>query len=372
MSNNKKKISVALAGLGFGEKVHLPALISNKGMTPLALWHPREERLKESCEKHGLKGYQDWSKLIKDPEIDAIILTTPPEPRYELAREALLAGKHLLLEKPVALEATQIADLQRLAMKHHLSVAVDFEYRAVPLFMQAKKILSEAILGDLWLVKLDWLMSSRADETRPWNWYSLAEKGGGVIGALGTHAFDLLHWLIGPTTSLGGQISTSIRQRPSYEDNTLKKVSSEDVALGQLELSSFNQNAIVPAQVTLSAIARNGRGCWLEIYGSKGTLLLGSDNQKDYVHGFGLWISKGGDQLVRVNPDKEFGFSKTWTDGRIAPVSRIQGWWGESIRNNQPMVPGLTEGLASQQVCEKLQESALTGQRQKNQLGSTN
>ena len=77
-----------------------------------------------------------------------------------------------------------------------MSVCVDFEYRAVPLFLQTKKIIDENILGKIYLIKLDWLMGSRSDPKRAWNWYSLREKGGGVIGALGTHAFDMLNWFL--------------------------------------------------------------------------------------------------------------------------------------------------------------------------------
>ena len=94
-----------------------------------------------------------------------------------------------------------------------MSVCVDFEYRAVPLFLQTKKIIDENILGKIYLIKLDWLMGSRSDPKRAWNWYSLREKGGGVIGALGTHAFDMLNWFFGESIKVSGKISTSIKER---------------------------------------------------------------------------------------------------------------------------------------------------------------
>ena len=195
-------IGVAVAGLGFGEKVHLPALHANPDLRPVALWHPRRERLDAACAVHGLPGYDGWDALLADPAVEAVIIATPPEPRFELARRALEAGKHLLLEKPIALHADQACELQRLAIAKGLSVAVDYEYRAVPLFMQAERLLRSGAVGQPWLVKLDWLMGSRADPSRGWNWYSQASKGGGVIGALGTHAFDMLAWLVGPVASV--------------------------------------------------------------------------------------------------------------------------------------------------------------------------
>ena len=355
---DQKTIGVAIAGLGFGEKVHLPALYKNKNLNPVALWHPREARLKTACDKYHLKGHQNWSNIINDPQIDAIIIATPPEIRYELAIEALSAGKHLLLEKPVAITSDEIISIQKLALRNRLSVAVDFEYRAVPIFMQLKNMLDKNIIGTPWLIKLDWLMSSRADESRAWNWYSESTKGGGVIGALGTHAFDLLHWLFGETRSVTGKTVTAIRNRPFHSENQLKEVTSEDICLAQLEMSGISSDLHLPAQVTLSSVSRNGRGCWLEIYGSQGSLILGSDNQKDYVHGFSLWLAEKGKKIVSIKAEKELLFDKTWEDGRIAPVARVQSWWSNSIIHRTPMIPGLTEGLLSQKVCERIKESS--------------
>lgn len=195
----KQGIGVAIAGLGFGESVHLPAIKAGKCLKPLGIWHPRSKRLNESSNKNLIPAFENWNLLLKNSQVEAIILATPPAPRFKLAIEALEAGKHLLLEKPVALNSHEIEELQRKAIQKNLSVAVDFEYRAVPLFMQAERMISQGLVGDPWLVKLDWLMSSRANTSRPWNWYSDKDIGGGVLGALGTHAFDTLHWLFGPT-----------------------------------------------------------------------------------------------------------------------------------------------------------------------------
>ena len=362
-SKMNKSIGVAIAGLGFAESVHIPALTANPEFELIALWHPRESRLKEACDKYQVKGYTDWGSLLEDKQIEAIIIATPPKPRFQLAFEALDAGKHLLLEKPVAMNTKEIQELQKLSLQKKLSIAVDFEYRAVPLFMQAKRLIDQGFLGEPWLVKFDWLMSSRADKTRPWNWYSQAEEGGGVLGALGTHAFDILHWLFGPTNKVNGVVSTSIKERINPKTNESLQVTSEDIALAQIELFGIENNIYVPAQVSLSAVTRSGRGCWLEFYGSEGTLILGSDNQKDYVHGFGLWKAISGEQAKSVTPDKDLIFSKTWSDGRIAPVSRLQGWWAKSIISGVPMIPGLAEGLASQKVCDLIKESVEIGKK---------
>ena len=346
-------IGVAVAGLGFGEKVHLPALEACSDLCSAALWHPRRQRLDEACLAHGLVGYDDWNALLNDPSVEAVVIATPPAPRFELARRALEAGKHLLLEKPIALSADQAKELQRLAIARGLSVAVDYEYRAVPLFMQAERLLRSGAVGTPWLVKLDWLMGSRSDPARSWNWYSQADQGGGVIGALGTHAFDMLGWLIGPVASVQALNSVSIKDRP-HPKGGLAPVDAFDVSLVQAHLDWQGRPDVpVPAQISLSSVSRNGRGFCLDITGSDGSLLLSSSNQKDYVHGFELLHAPLGEDFRSVQADSDLEFAETWSDGRIAPVARVLGWWAQSIRSGRPMVPGLAEGVLSREACDR-------------------
>ena len=360
MINTDNPLRIAIAGLGFGESVHIPASLSNKNIELVGLWHPRPERLKEACNKHNLRAYETWEDLVNDSKVDGIIIATPPAPRYELALEAIKEGKHLLLEKPTCLNSEEVKELQRNALKMNLQIAVDYEYRAVPLFIQAKRIINQKKIDEPYFIKLDWLMSSRANPDRPWNWYSDQDSGGGVLGALGSHAFDMLHWLIGPTHSLSAINSTSIKQRLCKKSKTLKKVTSEDVSISQLKIKSIN-NTLIPVQVNLSAVSKQSKGFSLEIYGSNGTLILSSENQNDYVHGFGLWYSSEEGVLKNIQPDPDLSFSKIWTDGRIAPVARIQSWWVQSIKDGTPVIPGLAEGLASQMVCDRVKESSSIG-----------
>ena len=352
------KYNIAIAGTGFGASVHLPALKDSENLNAYSFFYHQESKKKEIENKYGLKCYSNWFELISNNNIDGIIIATPPETRFELAKEALKNRKHLLLEKPVAITSEQIEELQRIALRENLSVCVDFEYRVVPHFLQAKEIIDQNKLGNIFLIKLDWIMSSRSNPDREWNWYSLSEKGGGVIGALGTHAFDILHWFFGDLKNVSAQISTSIKKRP--KSNQMFKVTSEDICLANVEIENLYGN-LLPCQISLSSVSKNGSGFNLEIYGSDGSLFLKSDNQTDYVHGFRLLCSDKENKLNLINPKNEFNFKKTWADGRIAPVKAIHSLWAESIKNGTPIIPGLSEGLISQKVSEGIKQSASSG-----------
>ena len=360
MKISNKMINIAIAGYGFGRKVHLEALKESKTLNPLFFYHPNEEKKSEIEKGTKLKCFSNWNKLISDKNIDGIIISTPPEFRFELAKEALISNKNILLEKPVALDSREIEELQIIALKNNLSVCVDFEYRGVPLFLQTKEILNNHLLGDIYLIKLDWLMGSRSDPEREWNWYSSKEKGGGVIGALGTHAFDILHWFFGDIKKVSGKISTSIKSRPEPRSGEMHEVTSEDICLANIEIKSFSEESI-PCQLSLSSISKSGRGFSMEVYGSEGSLFLSSNNQKDYVHGFNLNLIDKSNQIKAIRANERYKFKKTWLDGRIAPVKYIHNLWSQSIKNKTPVIPGLREGLQSQRVCEAIKVSSETG-----------
>ena len=348
-------LRVAVAGLGFGRKVIVPALRATAATTVTALWHPDPHKVAAAAQGEEVQGFSDFSALLEDERVDGVVIATPPAVRAPLARQAMAAGKPVFLEKPVALSSAEARQLRIQALQGELVCGVDFEYRAVPLFRQLAALVQQGVVGQPWLVKLDWLMSSRADPARPWSWYARRDQGGGVVGALGVHAFDLLTWLLGPVASVQASLSTAVTARPDPLSGWLRSCDAEDVALIQL---TFARGGV--AQVSLSSVARNGRGMWLELYGRDGQVVLGSGNQKDYVHGFTLQVARHGGPLELQEEESAYGFARTWPDGRIAPVARLLDWWAAAVREGRPMVPGLAEGLASQAVADAVQKASAT------------
>lgn len=356
MSSTVPPLRVAVAGLGFGRKVIVPALRATASTTVTALWHPDPHKVTAAAQGEEVQGFSDFSALLADRQVDGVVIATPPMVRADLARQAMAAGKPVLLEKPVALSAAEARQLRIQALQRELVCGVDFEYRAVPLFQQLAALVQQGVIGQPWLVKLDWLMSSRADPGRPWSWYARRDQGGGVVGALGVHAFDLLTWLFGPVASVQARLSTAVTARPDPASGWLRNCDAEDVALIQLAFARGGA-----AQVSLSSVARHGRGMWLEIYGSDGQVVLGSGNQKDYVHGFTMQVARRGGSLEPQAEESAYGFARTWPDGRVAPVARLLDWWATAVGEGRPMVPGLAEGLASQVVADAVRKASETG-----------
>jgi predicted dehydrogenase len=357
LSEAGAEIGVALVGTGFGQKVHLPGLTAHHRTRVVAVYHRDPAQARSIAQSHGIPYPRSTiAEVLALPQVQGVSIATPPFLHYEQAKAVLLADKHLLLEKPTTLSASEAAELHRIALDRHLSTTLNFEFRCIPAWQRLAELLAEGYVGQTRLIKIDWLVSSRADATRPWNWYAQQAMGGGALGAIGSHAFDSIGWLFGEVQQLSARLKVAVPQRPDPASGELKPVDADDIALISLELKDGT-----PCQVCLSAATYQGRGHWLEVYGDRGTLVLGSSNQKDYVHGFQLWGSQQGAPLQLLDIPDRLEFPKTYEDGRIAPFIRIVDRWVQGIDQGQSIAPSLAEGLNSQRLMDLCHQSSATG-----------
>ncbi|MEL6788756.1 MAG: Gfo/Idh/MocA family oxidoreductase, partial [Cyanobacteria bacterium J06607_15] len=127
------------------------------------------------------------------------------------------------------------------------------------------------------------------------------------------------------------------------DDGIMKPVDADDTCLIMMELADGT-----PLQLSISSVTYGGRGHWIEIYGEKGTLVLGSSNLKDYVHGFELFAAPAGKSLKKVSVPKKYDFDRVFTDGRLAPFIRVVDRFVASIDSSTSLIPSLREGVYSQ------------------------
>lgn len=353
---NQAKIGVAILGTGFGEKVHIPAFQVHHRTEVVSVYHREREKANAIATRHNIPHYSDdLTEILALPEVKAVSISSPPFLHYEMAKAALEAGKHLLLEKPTTLNADQARELYHTARQYNVIATVNFEFRYVPHWQLLKEYLNQGYIGQTRLIKIDCLVPSRADENRPWNWYAQQEKGGGMLGAMASHIFDYIGWLFGEVHQLSAKLITGIPQRPDPVSNELKTVDADDTCLISLELKDGT-----PCQICLSSVTYNGRGHWVEIYGDRGTLILGNSNLKDYVHGFQLWGASKTETLTEIPLPPHLEFPQTYPDGRIAPVLRIIDNWIQSIEHQTDITPSLLEGTLSQLLMDLSHQSHLT------------
>jgi predicted dehydrogenase len=350
----ESKIGIAIVGTGFGQKIHIPGFQNHHRTEVVAVYHRNLEKARAIADAHHIPHACDHLEaLVARSDIDAVSLSTPPFLHYEMAKTVLKAKKHLLLEKPMAMSVEQTQELERLADKQGVVTAADFEFRFVPAWQYFAEYLQQNYVGRKRLIKIDWLVTSRANPERPWNWYARKDRGGGALGAVGSHAFDYIAWLFGPVKRLCAHLSCAIPERPDpTESGKLKPVDADDTCLLLLELADGT-----PCQLSISSVTYAGRGHWVEVYGDRGTLVLGSDNLKDYVHGFRLFAAAAGDSLAEVEVPQRLEFPKTFEDGRLAPFLRVVDRWVQAIDAGQSLAPSLREGVYSQLLMDLTHQS---------------
>ncbi len=211
-------------------------------------------------------GRDNWRELIDRKDIDLVSIAMPPSRHVEITISALERGKHVVCEKPTALNTVQALQLLEAAREHPNQVAIiDHELRFLPSFRAARERIGE--LGPIRYAEVRYASPSRGDRSRPWNWWSDADEGGGVWGAVGSHFVDALRYLECDIEAVQAMLATIIDERSG------KKVTSDDFAALHLRMRA---NAV--ATMTFSAVASGpDEPTTFTIHGERGAFRLAGE-----------------------------------------------------------------------------------------------
>jgi predicted dehydrogenase len=145
-----KQINVGIIGTGWCGGIRAVASAASPWVKELHISEIKEERLTEvAAQTHPVTATTDYRRLIEDPSIDALIISTTPEgTHYPFAREAMLAGKHVFLEKPMALELSEADDLIQLSREKNLRFTIGYSQRFNPKFAYVKRALEDGTIGE--------------------------------------------------------------------------------------------------------------------------------------------------------------------------------------------------------------------------------
>jgi predicted dehydrogenase len=197
VTQNARIIRLGIIGCGsVTEQRHLPALERVSGVKVIALADIDSARLGRVSEKFGVgRCYTAYSDLIELGEVEAVAVCTPPRFHTEVALAALAAGKHVLIEKPLALNLSECDLLLARAMSNDaLKVMVGFNMRWHRLLREAREVIQCGKLGNVKLVRTVFTSGVRLGEDFA-DWRRQPETGGGALFELGVHHFDLLRFL---------------------------------------------------------------------------------------------------------------------------------------------------------------------------------
>jgi predicted dehydrogenase len=290
-------VGSALVGTGFIGPVHLEALrrlnrpvVGVLGSTP--------EKGRQAAQTLGVEvAYASYEELLADPNVQAVHLTSPNRFHFEQCRRALEAGKHVLCEKPLALNVTESGALAALAQQKSLAAAVCYNVRFYPLCLEVKEWIASGRLGEIYHITGSYMQDWLLHDT-DFNWRVLAAEGGALraIADIGTHWLDLVQAMTGlHVTAVCADLKTvwPTRRRPidpvaTFHNQTPSANGFNDVAISTEDYGSvllhFDHDA--RGAFTVSQVNAGRKNCLrFEIAGSAGAVAWNSERPNELWFG---------------------------------------------------------------------------------------
>lgn len=342
-------LRIGVLGTGWGTRISVPALRA-EGWHVAALWSRNAERAeKQAAELEIPFATNDASALINRPDIDAVTIVTPTPTHRDLCLEALTAGKHVLAEKPMAMNAGEAEEMAAAAESAGVTAMINFEFRFTPQRLHVQRLLAEGYVGSLrhGMVELYWAPPLAEREL---NWRSQAAMGGGVLNEHGSHYIDALHQWLGDIRSVSAQVETFVPQRRGSGG----EADAEDFFTATFGMA---QGGVVV--LTQSWAASVAHGMRATLAGSNG-MLVTACRETMMFDGEVCGAPAGSDDLqaLPLPPDIAPFDEPDW---RVGSSRRLLREFLRGIREGCSPAPNFADGLRCQRVLDAIRESARSG-----------
>ena len=344
-------IRVGVIGTGFGASLHLSALRECPGFSTVAIASRRLDRARAAAQDHNIPAhFSDYREMVRHPDIDAVIVATPPHLHHPMAIAALEHDKHVLCEKPMARNLAEAKDMLRIAERTSAIAMVNNQLRFLPARARVYELIREGYIGEPHAASVVVHRSSLNDpHDRPWGWLMEAEKAGGMLGATGAHYLDALRWWFGEVKAVAGAVSTMVRQRRLPDSSAMGRVDADD---NFAVLLRFANNAL--GSVHVSATAGHEGDEQITLSGAEGTLIL-----RDGVL---LGARRRDFSLNELPiPDRLLGGLVPGGHFLVQPTTLLLRAWGQAIREGIPASPSFADGVKTQEILDGALRSSQQG-----------
>jgi predicted dehydrogenase len=354
MPGSPRKVGVI--GVGFGSQVYVPAFRA-EGWDVTAICSRNREKVTKVAAEGGIRGiYTDPLELIRRDDLAAVAIASPPAGHHPLSLAAFAAGKHVLCEKPFALDAAQAAEMRDAADGSGLTAMVGHEFRWTPQRAFIRDLVAEGYIGAVRLCTIELFLDRYVTPTpRPWTWLAAKAEGGGLLGALGSHYIDALRHWFGEVASVSGRLAIL---RPDLVDPaTNRPVRSETDDTYQFTLT-FAGGAV--ATMIASFAATPTRGAKIAVMGDRGTLIAEHPGPNPLADGIVI-ASRDGAALQPLETPAKYALPRDDRDHRLAAFRALVRAFGAGIDGGTSPAPNFTDGLRCQEVLDAVQASSESG-----------
>ncbi len=379
MNSDPSEMNVGLVGYKFMGRAHSNAYIDvgwffRTGVTPVrkAVCGRDEVAVAEFASEFGWQSHEtSWERLVQRDDIDMVDICTPNDTHRSIALAAARAGKHVLCEKPMALNAWEAREMLEAAEDAGIKHMVAFNYRRVPALVLAKQLIHAGRLGRIHhfnaVYYQDWLV----DPHSPIVWRHHKDvAGSGAHGDMHAHLVDLARFLVGEFEAVNGAAEIFVKERP-LADGGMGGVTADDATYF---LARFHGGALGSFLATRFATGRKNF-LRLEIFGSKGAVAFNLERLNELQ--FYSTEEEGREQGFRtiLVTESSHPYISTWW-----PPGHIIGWehtfihevadFLSCISQDQMPTPSFYDGLRCQQVLDAVELSVVEGTWQQTGDGS--
>ena len=354
MSTSRRKVGII--GVGFGAQVHVPGFRSEGWDVAAICSRNRDKAAKAAAEADVAGVYTDPMELIRRDDLSAVSIITPPGAHHALAVAALRAGKHVLCEKPFALDVRQAREMASVAEESRRTAMIAHEFRHTPQRAYIKQLLDEGYIGTVRLCTIELFLDRYVTAApRPFTWLARKADGGGLLGALGSHYIDgLRHWF-GEVTSVAGTLATL---RPDLVDPaTGRNVRSETDDTFTLALTFENGGM---ATMIASFATTPARGAKIAVMGDRGTLVAEQPGPNPLEDGI-VVASRDGAPLEPLKTPAQYTPFSDPRDHRLMAFRLLVRDFSRGVEEGGSPAPNFIDGLRCQEVLDAVHESSASG-----------
>lgn len=220
----KKTINICLIGAGRAGMIHARNF---KNMVPggriVAVADPFEEACKKACEELEIERYYlNYKEVLKQGDIDAVVVVSPTKYHRDIVVDAANAGKHILCEKPMAMNEKECDDMIEAVTRNNVKLQLGFMRRFDESFAEAKKAIDSGAIGEVVEIR-----SVTRGPSKPQEWMYDIEKSNGPLAEVNSHDIDCIRWLAGSELehvyAIGGNYrNKEIKDKwPDFYDNVV-------------------------------------------------------------------------------------------------------------------------------------------------------
>ncbi len=370
------RLGIGLIGYGMIGRVHALAyrelgLYYPGALPPVELAAVCTTKAETAQRAAGEAGFKAWTtdidELVNREDVGVVDCCVPNYLHRAALLAAINAGKPVIVEKPLALNANEALEIATAARRAGVRVGLIFNFRHIPAITRAKQLIEEGFLGQVYHFQIEYLHSGYQNPDRPMGWkLRRAQCGGGSLTDLGAHLLDMTRYLLGEFDQVRATTRTYIRERPSSPgSNQREPVDVDDAAWVQARLASGAVGTVMTTRFATGAVDDLN----LSIHGQHGALRF------QMMEPNWLYIY---DQQAAGDP---LGGKRGWTrvetiqqypGSPVPPARSFIGWTrpmahnlflflSAVVRNADPN-PGLEDGVRVNQILDAAYASAESNQ----------